>query len=259
MGATIANRYNLHMQSIRVVLLPTLLGPDDTAGRAVAVFDVLRATTTMAAAIGAGANQIDVFGSLGEASAAAKSCESLRLLAGEQQCLPPPGFDLGNSPGDFIPACCERRTLFMSTTNGTRALVAARSAARLFTGAIVNAAATARALAQTRLPITLLCAGTNGRIAMEDVIGCGAIIATIGQPLLENDEARIAQQLWLGAKGGLIEQLSSTQGGRNVIDAGLGKDIAFAGRLDVFDHACVVSDDQGRLVVTREQSYDRIT
>jgi 2-phosphosulfolactate phosphatase len=247
------------MTSVRVVLLPSLLQPDDWLGRTVVVFDVLRATTTMAAALGAGAQAIVVFGSLAEASEAARTCSEPKLLAGEQNCLPPDGFDLGNSPGDFVADRCRGRTLFMSTTNGTRALVAARAAAKLFTGAIVNAAATAQAITRLDLPITLLCAGTNGQIAMEDVLGCGAVLSAIDRPLLENDEARIAQLLWQQNRNGLVEVLSDSLGGRNVIDAGLTADVAFAAQRDRFDHACQVADVGGQLVVTKAARYDQTT
>ena len=45
----------------------------------------------------------------------------------------------------------------------------------VFTAALVNASAVASALAKTGRDITLLCAGTNGEPAMEDVLGAGAV------------------------------------------------------------------------------------
>src|SRR5438876_11749475 len=104
---------------LRVVLLPRDLDPEHTSGRAVVVFDVLRATTSMAAALAAGVGEIRVFGDLDAARAAAgRAGAEARLLCGEENCLPPQDFDLGNSPGAFTPGLHAGRTLYMCTTNG---------------------------------------------------------------------------------------------------------------------------------------------
>ena len=75
-----------------VVLLPTDLKPQHLRDRACVVFDVLRATTTMAAALHAGVSEIRLFDHLDAARAAAGACDGPRLLCGEAQCLAPPGF-----------------------------------------------------------------------------------------------------------------------------------------------------------------------
>ena len=105
--------------------------------RPVVVFDVLRATTTMAAALAAGIREIRIYGSTTAARVGAVGNESL-LLCGEEKCLPPRGFHLGNSPGAFSSQLHRDRVICMSTTNGTRAILAASDAHRIFTGALVN-------------------------------------------------------------------------------------------------------------------------
>ena len=224
--------------NVDVVLLPTHLHPHQLAARTVVVFDVLRATTTMAAALAAGVEQIRVFGSLYEASRAATQHEGPRILCGEENCLPPPGFDLGNSPGAFRRELHAGRTAYMSTTNGTRAIVAAQSAKAVIPGALVNASAVARAVAASGDDVTLLCAGTGGEVAMEDVIGAGAVMAALVRtsPISpESDSALIAHRLYDSAAGDLRAALTESLGGRNVIAAGLLEDIAFAARLDALD------------------------
>ena len=86
----------------------------------------LRATTTMTAALAAGARGIQVFPNLNDAQSAALACHDPRLLCGEVRCLPPEGFDLGNSPGAYVQKLVDQKSLFMSTTNGTRAIAAAQ-------------------------------------------------------------------------------------------------------------------------------------
>ena len=227
---------------IDVVLLPTHLQPSHLKRRVVVVFDVLRATTTMAAALAAGVKEIRVFGDLGEASLAAgrHADAARRLLCGEENCLRPEGFDLGNSPGAFRRELHARRTMYMSTTNGTRAIVAAREAPVVLAGALANTSAVARAVVQrwAGMGVTLLCAGTGGAVAMEDVIGAGAVMAALGRsfPISpDSDAALIARRLYEAAAHDLRTALIESLGGRNVIAAGLLEDIAFAARLDALD------------------------
>lgn len=216
--------------NVELVLLPRDLKPGQLRHRACVVFDVLRATTTMAAALHAGIKEIHLFDSLDAARAAAEAHGNPRLLCGEAQCVAPPGFDLGNSPGQFLESH-RGATVFMCTTNGTRALLAAREAAALFIGAIVNASAVAAAVRATGRDVTLLCAGTNGEVAMEDVLGAGAVIAAL-DATMANDASIMARRLFDTSRDDLGEILRQTAGGRNVIAAKLEQDIDFAARLD---------------------------
>ena len=221
-----------------VVLLPTHLEPRHLDGRTVVVFDVLRATTTMAAALAAGVAEIRVFGSLDEAFRAASRHRGARILCGEANCLPPPGFDLGNSPGAFRPQLHSGQTAYMSTTNGTRAIVAARGAKAMFAGALVNASAVAAAVAKAKRDVTLLCAGTGGEIAVEDILGAGAVLDALGRhtPVrAESDTALLARRLIQQARDDLRAALAQSRGGRNVIAAGLLPDIEFAATIDALD------------------------
>src|SRR4051794_23061254 len=221
---------------VKVVLLPRDLRPADLDGRSVVVFDVLRATTTMTAALSAGVREIRVFGDLESARRAAEAFQGPRLLCGEVNCLPPPGFDCGNSPGAFNRAAHAGRIAFMSTTNGTRAILAARGARAIFTGALVNAAAVARAAAAGGRPVTLLCAGTGGEVALEDLIGTGAVLHHLTSAAgyrPSGDTALIARDLFTGAREDLPAALAESAGGRNVVRVGLAEDINFAARLDV--------------------------
>jgi 2-phosphosulfolactate phosphatase len=201
----------------------------------VVVFDVLRATTTIAAALAAGIREIHVFASVEAARSAARTAHSETILCGEEKCLPPAGFHLGNSPRGFKSGAHANRVVFMSTTNGTRAILAARAASRLFAGALVNARGVARAVASEKLDVTLLCAGTGGQIAVEDILGAGAVIAELrehAEVTLASDRALLAESLFTAGRHNLTDLLRQSRGGRNVIAAGLEEDIDFAVRLN---------------------------
>ncbi|HXE51989.1 MAG TPA: 2-phosphosulfolactate phosphatase [Tepidisphaeraceae bacterium] len=221
--------------TVDVVLLPRYLTPEDLSGRAVAVFDVLRATTTMTSALAAGVKEIRAFGEIDAAMAAAKQSKDPHVLAGERNAIKPPGFDLGNSPGAFTPAQHRGQTVFMATTNGTRALVAAAEAQTIFAAALVNASAVAEALLSTGLDITLLCSGTEGFVSTEDVLGAGAVIDTIlslSQVQLTSDILWMAHELFVAHRNNLLAALSNSRGGRNVQRAGLTPDLAFCAKLN---------------------------
>ncbi len=121
----------------------------EVTGAVVAV-DVIRAFTTAAHAFGAGARSILLVDSVDEALAL-KAADPRRLVVGEDRGRRPAGFDLSNSPVAMARADVDGRTLVQRTSAGTRGVVAARSATRLWAASLVCASATAAAVAASRL------------------------------------------------------------------------------------------------------------
>jgi 2-phosphosulfolactate phosphatase len=120
-----------------------------TSGAVVTV-DVLRAFTTAAYAFGAGASRTLLVDSVADALAL-KAQHPGALVIGEDQGRKPDGFDLPNSPVEVSDADVRGRTLIQRTSAGTRGVVAARSATRLWCASLVCASATARAVAVSGL------------------------------------------------------------------------------------------------------------
>jgi 2-phosphosulfolactate phosphatase len=230
--------------NIDVVLLPQHLRPEHLTGKAVVVFDVLRATTTMTAALAAGVKEIRIFGELDSALAAGRAFLGPHLLCGERSAIKPQGFDLGNSPGGFQRDVHQDLTLFMTTTNGTKAILAAVGAPVVLIGALVNAEAVAAVLATTGLDATLLCSGTEGFICTEDTLGAGAIIDALqsrGVKIsLASDVAWMAHGLFRAERERLHDALFESRGGQNIRRAGLDPDIAFCAALNSLDVVGVV-------------------
>ena len=227
---------------VKVVPLPSKLHPQDLEEKVVVVLDVLRATTSMAAALEAGVREIRVYPGV-EAVREAKRQMPAALACGEQNCLKPQDFDLGNSPGDFAQRHRDK-TLLMSTTNGTKAILAACGANRILTGAIVNARAVAEVIRQSQSDVTFLCAGTNGEAAPEDEIGAGAILSYLDDVELFAGALEVRQAFLDAREGDLAAVLRSTAGGQNIIRANLAKDIDFAAQLDVFSAVGEVIDGE---------------
>ncbi|MBX6311335.1 MAG: 2-phosphosulfolactate phosphatase [Isosphaeraceae bacterium] len=247
---------------LSVHLLPSLIPPGALRGGVAVVIDVLRASTLMIQALDAGCEAILPCLEIEEAQRLAADLPPGRaLLAGERQGLPIPGFDLGNSPGQCTPEVCRGKTLVMTTTNGTRAVLACREAARVLIAGFVNLAATARALRADGRPVHLVCAGTDGRISLEDHLGAGALAVALGHTYEPsgNDEAMIAVTSWHGvssqahdgAEGGtLFDYLTRGRGGRRVRELGLVQDIEDAARVNRFDLVAELKRDPLRIVPT---------
>ena len=240
-----------HVLSIDVVFRPVELTNDQIQDKSVVVFDVLRATTSITAGLAVGVSEFRVFKDIPTAAEAGRTFGKAALLCGEVSCLRPPGFDLGNSPGEFQRELHADRIAFLSTTNGTKAIIAAREAAVVLIGALVTATAVSEKLLSIGRNVTLLCAGTQGRYSMEDAIGAGAVIEGMCAKMavtLAGDSARMALKLFRVARSNLREALSDTMSGGNLRAAHLEKDIDFCAELDSIPVVGIVRDDPLRIV-----------
>ena len=157
---------------IDVVFGPTTATPALIAGRVVAVIDVLRASTSIAVALGNGARNIVPLASADEVITRAKQFAKGEVrLAGERKMLMVPGFDLGNSPADFTRDAVEGKTVLLTTTNGTAAMVGLQGARDVVVASYVNLEAVAvlmRTAARAGTDITLICAGREKLFSLED-------------------------------------------------------------------------------------------
>ena len=162
-----------------VLFSPAGLAPSEVAGRPVFVVDVLRTTTTICVALHHGARGVVPVGSAEEASRLAQTLGPADvLLAGERNCHPIEGFALGNSPGTMREDVVKGKTLVMTTTNGTRALLAAQGASEVYVAAAVNlsrAGARAAELLRARRDLVILCAGRESHFGLDDAYTAGRL------------------------------------------------------------------------------------
>lgn len=237
---------NFDEPGLYVHILPSALPMGGLRRGTAVVIDVLRATTVIAQVLRSGCDGAIPCLEIDDARRVASGLPSGRaLMGGERRGLPIEGFDLGNSPGDFSESTCRGRTLVITTTNGTRAVIACRGARRVLAAGFVNLAATARALRENWLgpdpePLHLVCAGTDGQISLEDTLLAGSLAHVLShrgdRPMpLRNDAARLAVEAAPRDFARLPAILREGQGGRNLIALGLGKDIEFAARVDSVD------------------------
>ena len=236
---------------VHVHMLPSLIPPGELDGGVAVVIDVLRASTMIVHALVAGCRAVLPCAEVDEARRLAATLPAgSALLAGERHGVQIDGFDLGNSPGECTPAVCQDKTMVITTTNGTLALLACVDAELVIVGSFVNFAATSQRLLHEAKPIHLVCAGTEGSISYEDTLLAGAFADHFKEMdfPMGNDQAEIASGFWakiqesIWFKSGkatpaepsnlLVRYLNRGQGGQRVVQLGRSADIADAARLN---------------------------
>ncbi len=226
--------------SLDVAFTPASLAKDEVAGRGVFVIDVLRATTTMCAALYHGAKSIIPAGSIEEAMKLHQTLGSDDvLLAGERQGRPIPGFSLGNSPLEMTESRVKAQTLIMTTTNGTGALLAVAGAGPVYLAAAVNlsaAGARARQLLAEGADLLIVCAGRDGQFSLDDGYTAGRLVMETlgGRSRLDglNDAAVAAVDLVRRYGGRWDVPLVRSAAGRQLEAIGMADDVAEAGTQD---------------------------
>lgn len=223
------------------------------SGRAVAVIDVIRATTTITMALHHGCAGVIPVRTLSEARVVAKRLGGGVLLAGEREADRAAGFELGNSPAEYGRERVKGKTVVLTTTNGTRAFQAAPGTQVIIACSFLNAAAAARWLTDTGLDILIVCAGRHGRFCLEDAVGSGILIdrlLSISDRACEfSDSARAAHQLFATYQNDLLGMLRGCEWGRKIIQKGFGADLEICAQVDLTDIVPVMQKD--RLVAER--------
>jgi 2-phosphosulfolactate phosphatase len=210
--------------------------PADVLGRSVAVvIDVIRATSTIATALAQGAAGVLAVADVEEAFAL-KAQNPEAILAGERGGLPLEGFDLGNSPQDFMRKRINNRYVILTTTNGTQALAACTGARAVTAACLLNLDAVAARLQELGPPWLVVCAGCNGFFGVDDAIVAGALAEA-----LEQDHALI--HLWRSARKDLEETLLGSEAGRELARVGMAKDVAYCAEISKLSVVPMLGED----------------
>ena len=239
-------------REVRVHLLPTLIPPGTLAGGLAVVIDVLRATTTIIHALSAGCTSVHPCADIVAAKSLSEEMRAGKvLLAGERDGVPIAGFDLGNSPKEFTAKTCKQKTLLLTTTNGTHAILRAAEAERVLIAAFVNYSAVCEQLLQDARPIHIICSGTDGEIAMEDTLLAGAFVDCLcdAVEVRLNDSARLAWDCFENHGQLLSGALELSKGGAKLRSLGYDEDIRAAAKVDQFNLVPELRRDPLRLEV----------
>jgi 2-phosphosulfolactate phosphatase len=190
------------------------------------VVDVLRATSTIAQALAAGYPRVFCCREI-DAARALKAELGEGLLGGERDAVRIEGFDVGASPREFL----EGRDvpLILSTTNGTRAILAAAAACEeVLLGSLLNLDSVAAAVRERGRDAVVVCAGFKGSFALDDAYCAGRIVELLDA---ERSDAAVASALLAQAFPDAAAGLNA----RTYGPPGLEEDIAWCARENVLD------------------------
>ncbi|MFM7424473.1 MAG: 2-phosphosulfolactate phosphatase family protein [Elainella sp.] len=223
------------------------LAPADSLPTCAIAVDVLRATTTMATALAAGAEAVQVFSSMEELLRVSEQWPTeKRLRAGERGGAKVAGCDLGNSPLDCTADVVGGRRLFISTTNGTRCLSRIQEAETVLTAALINRAAVVNyLLSQRPETVWIVGSGWEGSFSLEDTVCAGAIVHQLSQhladgghpldSLADNDEVYSAVALYSQWQNNLLGLLQHASHGQRLLRLDCFDDLKYCAQTDVLD------------------------
>ena len=189
------------------------------------VVDVVRATSSIPQALASGYERVLCCREIDEARALRAELGADAVVGGEREAVVVDGFDVGASPREFA-AAPRARTLILTTTNGTAAiLTAAATCDRVLLGSLLNLGAVARAV---EVDVTIVCAGFKGTFAFDDAYCAGRLVGALGGE--RTDAAKAAELLARAYPEPLAGLNARTYG-----PPGLEADIEFCARVDALE------------------------
>ena len=213
----------------------------------VIVVDVLRATSSIICALNGGAIKIVPAVDAGDAVAIAgrlgpREC----VLGGERGGIKLSGFELGNSPKEYLSRTVRNKTVIVSTSNGTGAIYSVRSADTVLLGAMINRTAVAKAAAANGFDVLIVCAGTEGQPSADDLCTAGAIIDAMHYyaDFSEGDRSDMAlmcEKLYADVRDGGFD-IKKTFHASRLINLGFEEDVDFCFEEDTTDTVPVYRD-----------------
>jgi 2-phosphosulfolactate phosphatase len=235
--------------------------PDQTTNDIYIVIDVIRATTTMNVMLDRGATKIFAAQDP-EQARTAKELFPDRLLCGERNALPMPGFDYGNSPSQFFKMDLSGREMILSTSNGTRALHACPEGATRLAGSFYNAHAVthlAYQLASERgSNIAIVCSGKSGYFALDDTACAGHLLFEL---LHQDRELELAESamaaIMLYKQNPPAETVEQWEASSEVIEVGLAEDLKYCISMSVSNIVPIVTSEEAQTGLLILEAYQK--
>ena len=229
------------MKRLDVCLSPDLMHLYPVEDHRVVIVDILRATSCMTAALAHGVKSITPFADL-------ETCRAMKaqgfIIAGERDGRKVDGFDLGNSPFEYMRDELKEKKIAVTTTNGTQAIHKSAGAAEIVIGSFLNLSALADYLRQGKNDILIVCAGWKGKVNLEDTLFAGALITKLGSDVqLACDAPRLALHLYEQGKNDMVSFIKTSSHAQRLERLNIQKDIEFCLQKDVYKVVPVLVND----------------
>jgi len=159
------------------------------------------------------------------------------VTAGERGGQKVDGFDLGNSPFEFMDHLLNGKDLAFTTTNGSQAILSVTDAKTVLLGSFLNLSATADFLRQQNESVLILCAGWKGKFNIEDTLYAGALAGLLQDDFSYEDDATLAAvSLYQHASIDLLGYLKKGSHAQRLEGFENHRDLEFCIQIDKFQH-----------------------
>lgn len=200
---------------LEVCLSPAIYDKHADNDNLVVIVDILRATSSICAAIHNGVQSIIPVATVEEARAMKARGY---MVASERDGYVLDFADFGNSPFNFTPEKVKGKEIVYSTTNGTRCIHMASHSKAVVIASFLNISAVAQWLIEQNAPVLIFCASWKDRFSLEDTVFAGALAEKLlqsGRFVSNCDAVTASVDLWHMAKGDLLKYIEkSAQKGR---------------------------------------------
>ena len=213
------------MRTIEVCLTPDLIHQHDLRGKLVVVVDIFRATSCIVTGL---ANGVDAICPVGEISETMELGKQGYLMAGERGGEMVVGFDMGNSPFEYLGESVKGKKVAISTTNGSQAILKSAGSEAILIGSFLNLEALTAYILQLPLSVVIHCAGWKGTPNLEDTLFAGALIDECAEELKPTgDSALLAHQLFIANHENLLGIALQSSHAERLKGFGIEKDLEF--------------------------------
>lgn len=223
--------------NVQLYLTPIPSAQLEISDKTVAVIDVLRCTTSISAALMAGARGVIPAAGPGEAVEMwTKIGPDMAILAGERQGIRIENFQLGNSPLEFTADIVAGKHVVMTTSNGTAAFLQAAGSALTLSCSITNISKVVDRIATEDRELVITCAGRDGQFSIEDTLCGGMLLHLLATDkklkLTINDAGSLALLLYRANKNALRQTIAQGEHGRYLSQIGFASDVTAAAVAD---------------------------
>ncbi len=226
----------MSLMDAEVFLTHSNISEEDVQDRTVVVIDVLRACSTIVTALDRGARAVMPVLDMAQAGKIASNLDpDIYRLGGERGGEKIEGYHLGNSPQEYTEEVVEGRDIILNTTNGTRALERAKEADHLVAGCFLNADRVVNFVREHADAITIVCAGRQNRLALEDTLCAGLLLDRLWkgrEPYPVTDSAHTAYTLYHTDHEDLQTALRGANHAEKLVSQDFGEDLEYCFQID---------------------------
>lgn len=232
---------------IDIQLLPIPPHPDTLSNHSIVVLDILRATSVIVHALAHGARELIPVLSVEDAFEKKREFPpETTFLGGEKDTQPIEGFDLGNSPKEYISERIKDKRIILRTTNGTRAFYLVSTGKEVIVGSFFNMEATVERCMTSGRDLLIFPSGDEGCFSLEDTVCGGMIIDLIlkkrRQDVVLTDASQAAQVLFKRFEGDLLEAFRLSHHGNKLVRLGRGDDLPYCAQTNIISIVPVFKD-----------------